>query len=254
MGSIRYACQTLQDFLNRNLFRICDTNFKLLKKYFHVRHPIEPRVCIKENLKKGKVIFVRDIRRDSEINYQTEYKLNLNSGFLIVASYGRSYQCNNIPESIYSGEYHNARINSDRAKEYWERRKGGRRRVNTHQKNESDPEWVECWDRPRDRKGNILLLDPRSCYKSTLITPMTLWNNELDDSFKDLMAAKGENVERLIFGYLCFDHIQENYFVKIDEDIGYIFADILSLYQFIRLIYTKYSPYFSGSHALLKKR
>jgi len=51
---------------------------------------------------------------------------------------------------------------------------------------------------------------------------------------------------RTIFGYLCFDHVEENYFNDdIDIDVGYIFADIISLYMVTRSIYTELSTTYS---------
>jgi hypothetical protein len=53
---------------------------------------------------------------------------------------------------------------------------------------------------------------------------------------------------------LCFDHPKENYF---DEDkdvsVGYVFADILSLYVFVRLIYTEMSKTYGKVEEFMEK-
>jgi hypothetical protein len=50
---------------------------------------------------------------------------------------------------------------------------------------------------------------------------------------------------RLIFGFLCFDHRERNYFEKNDVAIGYIFADIMSLYFFRTWTLTRLSQVYS---------
>jgi len=65
---------------------------------------------------------------------------------------------------------------------------------------------------------------------------MTLWNNDLSEEFKELVNL--ENVDRTIFDFLCFDHVDVNYFDEEgDVALGYVFADIVSMYIFARLIY-----------------
>lgn len=77
---------------------------------------------------------------------------------------------------------------------------------------------------------------------------MTLLGNTLVPEFKT--KFKIEEIEskndRAIYGFLCFDNHKSNYFIEdIDVSIGYIFADILSLYLIERLRYTKYSETFN---------
>ena len=72
---------------------------------------------------------------------------------------------------------------------------------------------------------------------------MTLWNNSLSDSFKDLINIS--NIERSIFGFLCLDHPESGYFQEEkDVNVGYIIADLLSLYLINRLNYTDNSKTF----------
>lgn len=90
-------------------------------------------------------------------------------------------------------------------------------------------------------------------YKSTLIVPMTLWNNDLSEEFKELVNL--DNVDRTIFGFLCFDHVDADYFdEENDVALGYVFADILSMYIFARLIYMESSKTFSDRRRLVQIR
>ncbi|MCD4754916.1 MAG: hypothetical protein K8R75_03825 [Deltaproteobacteria bacterium] len=74
---------------------------------------------------------------------------------------------------------------------------------------------------------------------------MTLWNNDLTDEFKKLINL--ENVERTIFGFLCFDHVETDYFdEETDVLLGYVFADLISLYIFSRLVYVEISKTFGN--------
>ena len=55
-----------------------------------------------------------------------------------------------------------------------------------------------------------------------------------------------KEVDRTIFGFLCFDHVDENYFdQENDVSVGYVFADLLSMYVFTRLIYMEISKTYS---------
>jgi hypothetical protein len=49
---LRKLCDQLEDFLNRNLYRVSQENFEFIKEYFCNRHNVEPRICIKGNYKR----------------------------------------------------------------------------------------------------------------------------------------------------------------------------------------------------------
>lgn len=63
-----------------------------------------------------------------------------------------------------------------------------------------------------------------------------------------------KDVGRTIFGYLCFDHVEEEFFTEVDIDIGYIFADMLSLYFIARATYTELSHTFSKVQTLINPK
>ena len=63
-----------------------------------------------------------------------------------------------------------------------------------------------------------------------------------------------DSVGRAIYGFLCFDHQQINYFnTDVDINIGYVFADILSIFLIQRLIYTEYSKTFQKAQEIINK-
>lgn len=96
-----------------------------------------------------------------------------------------------------------------------------------------DREWDRCW-----RGYELPVTDtspPEASYKSTLIVPITLWNNDLDQAFIEAIRNKFgiPTFERFIFAFLCLDHRERDYFdEKRDSDMAYVFADIMSLYFF----------------------
>jgi hypothetical protein len=251
VGNLRKHCDQLQDFLNSNLHRVSLENFEFIKEYFGGRHDIEPRprLCIKGNYKKDGKYYVVQLIRDKKVNYPSEYPLEDNSGFLYVKNHGQYFICNNIPERIGTGKYHNARIDTELARAYYEKRSREPTTSSDKQSFQFDELWVKCWETPKHKDGVQIKLDPTSCYKSTVIIPMTLWNNKLNPTFLERMHVKAkEEGSKIIFGYLCFDHVEENYFDESDESIdinvGYIFADILSLYMITRFTYTGLSETF----------
>ncbi len=88
-------------------------------------------------------------------------------------------------------------------------------------------------------------------YNSFLTIPLTLRNSDLSTVYKKLNRIK--NIERTIFGFLSFKHPDINFFNEHDDiDIGYIFADFLSLYIITRLNFTVYSKTFNDAIDIIK--
>lgn len=233
----------LIDYLNKSFYENTYKNFEYLHSYFEGRRKIAPRICIKGNFSMlGKDTIV-SVFRDRPVYYDSDAELINNTGFATVAATGRYYIQNNIPLAAKARKYINPRLDSKKVKELSRAYFPG---INKNNKSLSES-WAECW-RDYSREKN----DEASYYKSTMIVPMTLWNNDLVDEFKDLIKIR--NVDRAIFGFLCFDHVEENYFSENkDVSIGYIFADILSLYVMTRLIYTEISKTYDEVEAYLKK-
>ena len=223
LALIKSSKEVLVDYLNRNLKRICEYNFERLKKYFKPRHDVTPRICVKATYKNNIV----ELFRDSAVGYYSSYSIESNTGFKFVRDEGKYYLNNNIPKSYFGGEYINPRLNSD---------------ISAYSKQN---EWALFWNSNND-------VDISSFYKSTLIVPMTLSNNQLSDLYRHLTGI--DNEERTIYGFLCIDHVASDYFNEdSDIDIGYIVADLLSLYLINRLNYTKSSVTFGRAKTLLSE-
>ncbi|WP_133511519.1 hypothetical protein [Candidatus Thiosymbion oneisti] len=211
---------TLLGFLNRNLERITKKNFEFLHSHFKTRSNQAPRICIKAGYNIDNKDSVVSLFRDGNVNYQSNCRIEQNSGFKWIYDTGRPYICNDIPNEVRVNGYLNPRLNVQAAKLY--NRPGFIKQKLGLAKGE-DKEWRKCWNSDDNQS-----VTNDSCYKSTLIVPMTLWNNSLGDTFRKLINL--DEVERTIFGFLCIDHINIDYFIPdIDIPIGYVFSDLLSL-------------------------
>jgi len=239
--------EDLDFFLNTGIENACKTNFNLILEYFNPRDTkFEPRICLKGHHEidveeDGLVVkkkCIGSLFRDRRISYDSiYYPIDSNTGFREVFNSGLSYICNDIPSKAKKGEYDNPRLDTDKIKTF----DSSSDKMDTiRAANSEDVEWIDCWTRKIDG-GRAIKPKPDECYKSTLVVPLTLYNNKLDPDFKhhfkiDLMP------ERSIYGYLCFDHHYTNYFMDdVDVSIGYVFADILSLYLITALTYREYS-------------
>lgn len=236
--NVSNALEALINYLNRNFNRVSEENFKILHKYFKKRSSQKPRICIKANYGSNIV----ELFRDSEVDYIAEYPIETNTGFDHVHKNGTYYLCNNIPEHAKSGQYINPRLHLDIVKKYQPKFFNKLTSNGTH-----DQDWISCWSHSNPQEPSL-----SSAYKSTLIIPLTLKNNQLSDIYKKLTNI--ENIDRTIFGFLCFDHIETNYFKEnLDVEIGYIFADLLSLFLIQRLNYTSSSDTFIKAIKYLHK-
>ncbi|MDQ3774977.1 MAG: hypothetical protein M3461_11755 [Pseudomonadota bacterium] len=250
VARLHELCGQLEEFLNKKLYHVSLQNFRFIKSYFRSRHDKEPRLCIKGHYIKGEEDQIVQLVREKKVNYRSEYPLKENSGFLFVKAHGRYFLCNDIPKSITNDEYRNARIDDALARAYYEHKNTASAKSSENHGYQYDESWVRCWIPPQNDRDPPSQIDPSSCYKSTIIIPITLWNNKLTSSFRMRLRRKHETdidiKAKTIFGYLCFDHVEENYFNdNIDVDVGYIFADILSLYMITRAIYTELSTTYS---------
>lgn len=172
------------------------------------------------------------------------HPISENTGFQYVFNNGRYYLCPDIPSKAKGGYYINPRLQNHLARNYNPPRKA------FIKKEAIDTAWCDCWVRGSSTPAEW----ERSCYKSTLIVPMTLINNDLDDEFKKDFFNSSFHDNRTIIGYLCFDHPIIDYFNEnIDVKLGYIFADILSLYFYSAYIHTTISQTFQKAKEFLKK-
>ena len=220
-------CVHLGDHLNTALV----STDKLLSAYFRETsvqpNDKQPRICIKGIIKDNKLY---DMYRGGSYNMGEIYPITANSGFEQVLMNGRYYLCNDIPEYALAGSYENRRLNRKLFPSY-SIPKSSLSSVN-------DPNWVKLWS---DYKGNVSQ-DPYSCYKSTLIFPISLNNLSMSPSFRKHSKTIELGDKELIYGFLCFDHCESEYFNEdIDIEFGHTFANILSLYFLKRNLCTKES-------------
>lgn len=147
---------------------------------------------------------------------RTEFKqtlINDNTGFSNILNNNQEvYLENNLPILFKKGEYNNPRLDNGKLKDYRDGLIG----------------WKDCWNTSNSEY-----------YSSTLIVPMSISSEKEDLSDSKFYKHFFENVQqnrdsRTIWGFLCFDSEDLNYFTNENndnfEEIGYIIADILSLY------------------------
>lgn len=230
--------------LNERFATIVQDSFEHMQKFFNGRHKKSPRICLKANYETGpqkKVITLFREKRNS-VGYDSDCAVRENTGFLWTKQNGTYYLCQDICAEAKKGNYRNPRLQKPAVDNYvedswWQRKKN----INANGFYK-DTSWQKCW-KAQVSDGESVLPHYRNCYKSTLIIPLTLRNNTLSAEF--IRGFNMEDMERTIFGYLCFDHIEKNYFDPIvDVDFGYVYADLLSLYLLARFTYTARSRTF----------
>lgn len=230
---IEFSLTNLLEYLNRNLRRISKNNFKFLHDYFDNRSKINPRFCIKANYQ-DRII---ELFRDKQVKYYTDYETENNTGFFKVKEEGKYYLCNNIPKDYLNGKYCTPRLKTISDSKYSP--SFIKNLMNSQSIISNDIHWQNCWVDDCDANNDAF-------YKSTLIIPMTLLNNELSIQYKILININ--KLDRTIFGFLCMDHVNTNYFNESsDIDMGYIIADLLSFFLINRLNYTESSTTFTDS-------
>lgn len=213
-----------------------------LTNYFKLTHSskIVPRMCIKDTVDRNGKKYMIDIFRENGGRSGNEYPISENTGFQSVENDGRYFLCHDIPASAATNGYINPRLNPLAVKKY---RPPSKLKKILRKNHEIDREWAECWIDYSHEKDNS-----SSCYKSTLIVPMTMVNCPLGKEFtRDTGVGKSK---RLIYGFLCFDHPQPNYFNEADINVGYIFADLLSFYQINQHSITTHSETFRQKSGL----
>ncbi|MFP5240519.1 MAG: hypothetical protein ACLGQW_11870 [Acidobacteriota bacterium] len=244
--------EKLNKFLNEKTREICFANLMHLITHYDSRHSVKPRVCLKSFNATDSDNVVAIFRIPAVIYKNEIFKCGENTGLDFVKSHKTHYLCNDIPTKAASGEYDNHRLNIRSARNYNEGLWDKIRRSLNKKAHIVDESWMNCWTTliPSDQKKAP---DERSCYKSTLIIPITLAGNQLDGDFSSFFSCWRDQQET-IFGFLCIDHIATNYFSEHDGDIdfGYIIADILSLYLITRHVFTTRSQSYNDSLELIK--
>jgi hypothetical protein len=246
LSSIVQKHNELLDHLNESFKEAVIRSFDEIQKMHAGKHLKAPRICLKANYDSGedKIIV---LFREKRVKYISDCNVTENTGFQFIKENGVYYLCQNIPEKAGKGEYYNPRLNNKNVIKYMRKLRSNPSSF-INQDDFKDDEWSKCWH----SNGQKVAQHYRNCYKSTLIIPLTLWNNKLGSKF--LAKFNMKNVDRTIFGYLCLDHINTDYFDDVfDVDTGYIYADILSLYLLVRFIFVNQSKSYRDVVAYLKE-
>lgn len=225
LKNAKNAAEKLNKYLTEGMYSAFELAYHHTGKYFESRSSYKPRITIKAPYNPNKIV---DLFRKDKSPF-SEFDVNENSAFEYIKDTGKFYICNDIPDSIMKEKYNNKRINGQTV-----------RSNSLAGQPESDPAWERCWDIALTTRPHT-----ESCYKSTLVIPMTLVNARLGTEFKRcLFGDEGlpemENkYNKLMFGFLCFDHRHTGYFNhESDIKFGYVIADMLSLFLIIRMICT----------------
>ena len=220
----KHLASDLTKYSREEFFSAAGKNFDYLRSYFMATRGAAPRLCIKGSFLENGQSQVITIFRDSQVRYDGSYDIGSNSGFLHCVTTGQYFLDNDLPDSTLKGRYKNPRLSQEKVIEI-----ASSVLMSKHKTVSSN--WELAW--------NVGEGSNDSAYKSTLIVPMTLWNNDLSPEFLEKYNA--EKADRLIFGFLCFDSDELNFFSKSDVDVGYVVADFLSLFAYAMFNYTDYS-------------
>jgi hypothetical protein len=240
----------LENYLTSTFEQECVHTFDHAIKYFRARSEVLPRGSVKVIVDQKLAVLSR-FPSDLPYPQASEVSVEENSAFVKIAAGDSFFLSNNIPECVESEEYFNEKLNIEKVIHYNRERERTIATGDDH-KEFLDDLWRQCWqDEVHD--GIASARDERACYRSSLVIPMALSVDALTKEFSSRFAIdsggiKKEEVKSLVFGFLCFDHQQEDFFTDEDDvNFVYIMADILSLYLVQQLIYTQYSSVYAAA-------
>jgi hypothetical protein len=252
---LKVKISELDDYLDE-FNQVIDKTYEFLKEYFSKEYCSKrSEIPLRFSLKVIADDQIVSLRRCPACQYEdVESRTSDNSAFEELRNGRREfYLCNSIPEAIANDDYKNNRIDIGLAKKYYSKIKS--REIDKNNKNLLDKEWVSCWKKVKSRI-NGLEEDPpfESCYRSTIVLPMSLELESLSSQFRNFFHLIQNPVRdqvkngKAILGFLCLDHPEENFFNEdTDLEIGYVFANTLSLYIIPQLMYTQYSQVYFRS-------
>lgn len=250
---------SLDEFITLHQMHAGETTISHLLDYFRNRCSAAkflPRICLKLQVSTGIYTLLRSENNGatgigSKVN-DVDVALNSNTGFRKVFETGSPYRENDIPQKAAIGDYINLRLNSAAAKNYsstWTYRF-----KNILPGTNPDLNWIHCWN-------DEATSNPRDCYKSTLIVPMTLMGHTLHPEFaknfaSNLQLQSDANQDRakrkkFSFGFLCVDSHHTDFFESWDEDYCFIYADLFSLFLIQGYSLREYSLKFDEATKLL---
>ncbi|WP_145677013.1 hypothetical protein [Azospirillum brasilense] len=242
---LRHAVNNLDGFLNREFDSIVKSNFAYLR-YFFEETKKSPNLRLGIMAPTDSVgLGLIDLYRDPPFpNSYIIRRISDYSPFSEVNQTGSYFLCNDIPNAVKAGKYFNHRIDQTRATTA----------SLSNEPSEADSEWCSLWSHIGNTTNASKEELRRTCYKSNLIIPITLANNHLSIEFQGRFPLKG--LDEAIFGYLCMDSTELNFFDNpASIDIGYVVADLLCTLFMTRYVFTVYSEVYQfGLSALLSTR
>lgn len=282
--AITPALDNLETYITVAIDNALDRNFQLLLDYFAVRvratplSPQPPRIALKlivppEDKTSGyekSIVFTRKRSGKELRKYKSQYPLETHSVFLDILRTGEAQVVQDIPERCGNGPYRNARLDPGMAKAYFDRRCEG-------EISDAYPDepWIACWKdehpkQPRKMPGQA---HATSCYKSTLVIPVTLvghikalLDGDIEEQGQDIafvkefaekVGASEVAIERFLLGFLCLDHVDRNYFEhgrsSNDMHLGYMVADMISLYILLNMVLWDYSETVKEAKTILSE-
>lgn len=242
--------ENLSEYLDDGFRNAASKNFKHIHNYFESKIITTkmPRICIKAVSGSEIITLVRDRYTEED---SRAFPVDENTAFTRISQTGEYYICNNIPLQVssYSDPYCNARINPREIRQY--KKPWLFKDITIKYTNREDDSWIRCWKSFTGDNGNPIHPLAECCYKSTLVIPMTLRKDDpLSQDFRKHFKLDTQT-HKSSFGFLCFDHQNTNFFSKDEDvDMGYIYADLMSLYLIIRLNYTTYSDTYDRAQSL----
>lgn len=248
------AKEALDRLVEHTLAVIAQEVFIALKDYFSTRCRSNfhtPRFCIKllRRLPQGDVVFTyaRDQGSPSKSEISFETACEKNTGFQDVSQSGNPYCCNDIAGQ--NGAYKNPRLNKDRLRSYSTSLVLWIKRIFTSNPI-ADEKWIDCWE--LGEKGERPPVS--SCYKSTLIMPMTLLASQVTEEFVAAYNKRWPQVEnKYNFGYLCIDCHEVDFFEDYDKVALFAYSDLFSLFLIEAYSYTQHSSTYAEVESEIKK-
>jgi hypothetical protein len=243
---------SLSQYISKTMQDICQINFKYLQHYFKLRgSKFAPRISLKgffptpgDNNQQRLVTTLYG----TSATQRPPSAFDESSTFRTVFETGKFKLVNDLPRETLEGTYNSSRFDPERLANY-----------------RRDPvkySFEQCF---RDHNS----APETKFYRSSLVVPISLKLNEgLSTDFKEIWQRNFERESnsdgskglegRLIFGFLCIDHVEANFFQHVHIDpteinIVYYFADILSHYLFQRASLTVGSEQFHFARAILGK-
>lgn len=237
---LKHLIIQLDEHLFLRLAEIFEKSYEYIDVFFKDRSSQKARMTLKI-IEAGKLVTLLKI---PEIFLEHEGAgMSDNTAFADIATGDAHFICNDIPHAIKSNDYKNNRIDIEKAKKY----------KSPKSNNDSpDPEWANCWHPVIRLDGHRrIAAPPETCYKSTVVVPMSLPTKDLSQKFKNRFNLSSSNAERAIFGFLCLDHTSVGFFKDpVDIHFAYIISDMLSLYLIHQLMCTQYSSVYLEARGL----